>query len=68
MELNEEINYGDDPKDPLITPETRRYSQLAWYLRARTLMDVDCFSNVYGQPIRPGAIVEKIKKELARSD
>ena len=59
-----EINYGDEPDDPLITPEARRYSQLAWYLRAHTLTEIDFFSNVHGQPIRPGAIVEKIKKEL----
>jgi len=60
-----EINYSDDPDDPLITPENRRYSQLAWLLRAQTLIDIDCFSNVHGQPLRPGRIVDRIKKELA---
>ncbi|MBF0280178.1 MAG: 2-oxoacid:acceptor oxidoreductase subunit alpha [SAR324 cluster bacterium] len=60
-----EINYGDEADDPLITAETRRYSQLAWYLRAHTLTEVDFFSNVHGQPMRPGAIVERIRKELA---
>jgi 2-oxoglutarate/2-oxoacid ferredoxin oxidoreductase subunit alpha len=59
-----ELNYSDDPNDPLITPENRRYAQLAWLLRAHTLTDVDCFSNVYGQPIGPGTILEKIGKEL----
>lgn len=60
-----EINYSDNLNDPLITPENRRMSQLAWYLRAHTLTDVDCFSNVHGQPIRPGMILDMIKKELA---
>lgn len=60
-----EINYSDDPNDEMITPENRRYAQMAWYLRAHTLMDIDCFSNVYGQPIRPGAILQMIKTELS---
>ncbi len=59
-----EINYSDDINSPLINSENRRLSQLAWYLRANTLMEVDCFSNVHGQPIRPGMIFGMISKEL----
>ncbi|MBF0287664.1 MAG: 2-oxoacid:acceptor oxidoreductase subunit alpha [SAR324 cluster bacterium] len=59
-----EINYGDEPHDPLITSDTRRYSQLAWYLRAHTLTEVDYFSNVHGRPINPGSIENRIRKEL----
>lgn len=59
-----EINYSDDLNDPLITPDNRRLSQLAWYLRAQTLTDVDCFSNVHGQPIRPGMIFKMIQREI----
>lgn len=59
-----ELNYSDVPGDPLVTPENRRYAQLAWLLRAQTLIDVDCFSNVQGQPFRPGNILRKIKKVL----
>jgi len=62
-----EINYGDDPEDTLITEESRRYSQLAWHLRAKTLIDIDYFSNVHGQPMSPGLIVDMIKKELGLS-
>lgn len=58
-----EINYSD-PIGGSITKENRKYAQLAWYLRAQTLVDIDCFSNVYGQPINPGSIVERIKNEL----
>ncbi len=60
-----EINYSDDLTDPLITPANRRLSQLAWYLRAQTLTEVDCFSNVHGQPIRPRMILDMIKRELS---
>ncbi|TNE63141.1 MAG: 2-oxoacid:acceptor oxidoreductase subunit alpha [Bacteroidetes bacterium] len=59
-----EINYSDDPDDPMITPENRRYSQLAWVLRAQTLVDIDSFSNVHGQPLRPGHIFNMIKSRL----
>ncbi len=59
-----EINYSDELGDPLITEQSRRYAQLAWYLRAHTLVDVDCWSNVHGQPIGPRWIVDRVKKEL----
>ncbi len=57
-----EINYSDDVNAPLITEENRRYSQLAWILRARTLVDIDCFSNVHGQPLKPRNILERIRE------
>lgn len=59
-----EINYSDTIGHPLITEESRRYAQLAWYLRAQTLVDIDCFSNVFGQPMRPLQILKMIEKEL----
>jgi len=60
-----ELNYSDKVGDPLITAENRRYAQLAWLLRARTLVDVDCYSNVFGQPINPGKVLELIRSELS---
>lgn len=59
-----EINYSDTAGDPLITKENRRPAQLAWLLRAHTLMDVDCFSVVHGQPINPGKVLDMIKEDL----
>jgi 2-oxoglutarate ferredoxin oxidoreductase subunit alpha len=59
-----EINYGDDPGDPYISEENRRYSQLALLLRARTLVDVDCWSRVPGQPLRPGEILNATRQRL----
>jgi 2-oxoglutarate ferredoxin oxidoreductase subunit alpha len=59
-----EINYSDDPDAPLINHETRRYAQLAWLLRAHTLMDVDCWSVVYGRPLQPGTILNELLQRL----
>jgi 2-oxoglutarate ferredoxin oxidoreductase subunit alpha len=59
-----EINYSDEPDDPLITDENRRRAQLAWVLRAATLVDVDCWSRVPGQPLRPGHIEAAIRGRL----
>jgi 2-oxoglutarate/2-oxoacid ferredoxin oxidoreductase subunit alpha len=49
-----EINYSDEPGDPYVTEENRRRGQLAWLLRAQTLVDVDCWTRVLGEPLRPG--------------
>jgi 2-oxoglutarate ferredoxin oxidoreductase subunit alpha len=43
-----EINYSDELGQPYITPENRRLGQLAWLLRAQTLVDVDCWTRVPG--------------------
>jgi 2-oxoglutarate/2-oxoacid ferredoxin oxidoreductase subunit alpha len=56
-----EINYSDEPGDPYVTEENRRYGQLAWLLRAQTLTDVDCWTRVLGEPLRPGKILEAIR-------
>ena len=63
-----EINYSDDPADPFITDENRRRGQLAWLLRAETLVDVDCWTRVPGEPLRPGAIVDAIRRALLRRE
>ena len=58
-----EINYSDDAADLGRTSE-RRYSQLAWLLRATTLVDVDCWSRVPGQPLPPQMIEEALRSRL----
>ena len=59
-----EVNYSDDPDDPYIDEENRRYSQLALLLRSRTLVDVDCWSRVPGQPLKPGEILNAIQQRM----
>ncbi|MGB5561484.1 MAG: 2-oxoacid:acceptor oxidoreductase subunit alpha [Sedimenticolaceae bacterium] len=63
-----EINYSDKPNAPLINHETRRYAQLAWLLRAHTLIDVDCWSVVQGQPLQPGTILNELRQRLAATN
>ena len=59
-----EINYSDDPNDPFITDENRRRGQLSWLLRAQTLVDVDCWTRVPGQPLRPMNILQAIRDHM----
>jgi 2-oxoglutarate/2-oxoacid ferredoxin oxidoreductase subunit alpha len=52
-----ENNWSDSPDGDLIGEENRRYSNLAWLLRARYLVDIDCWSEVRGQPLKPGSVI-----------
>jgi 2-oxoglutarate ferredoxin oxidoreductase subunit alpha len=51
-----EDNWCDQPEDEIIDEANRRHSAVATLLRARYLIDVDCWSQVRGQPIKPGTI------------
>jgi 2-oxoglutarate ferredoxin oxidoreductase subunit alpha len=62
--LTVELNYSDEPDAPFITAENRRLGQLAWLLRAATLTDIDCWTRVPGEPLRPGAIADAIQTKL----
>ena len=57
-----EINYSDPPE--LAPNDVRRYAQLALLLRAQTLVDVDCYSQVQGQPLQPGLVYREIVRRL----
>src|SRR5450631_1291799 len=61
-----EGNWSDDPNDDIVDESNRRYSALAILLRSRYLIDIDCWSEVRGQPIKPNTIqrviLEKLKK------
>ena len=59
-----ELNYSDPENAPYIDEENRRMSQLAFYLRAKTLVDVDCYSRVLGRPFMPGEIKEALRMFL----
>jgi len=59
-----EGNWSDRPGDAIIDQDNRRYSALAMLLRSRTLIDVDCWSEVKGQPIKPGAIRRVLLERL----
>ena len=59
-----EINYSDEPGDPFITEENRRRGQLSLLLRSATLVDVDCWTRVWGEPLRPGQILQTIRDRV----
>jgi 2-oxoglutarate ferredoxin oxidoreductase subunit alpha len=59
-----EINYSDDPTGPTTPASGRRFSQLAWLLRATTLVDVDCWSRVPGHPLPPQMIEAALRSRL----
>jgi 2-oxoglutarate ferredoxin oxidoreductase subunit alpha len=60
-----EGNWADRSEDELIDADNRRYSALAMMLRSRFLVDVDCWSQSRGQPIKPGAVVAVLRAKLA---
>ncbi|NVO16689.1 MAG: 2-oxoacid:acceptor oxidoreductase subunit alpha [Rhodoplanes sp.] len=60
-----EANWCDRPEDLMIDENNRRFSALAMMLRSRFLVDVDCWGEVMGQPIKPGTIHEIIRTRLA---
>jgi len=59
-----EGNWADRLEDELIDADNRRYSALAMMLRARYLVDVDCWSQSRGQPIKPSTVVEVLRARL----
>jgi len=59
-----EGNWSDRLDDEIINESNRRYSDLAWMLRARYLIDIDCWSEVRGQPLKPGAVEKAIRAKL----
>ncbi len=64
--LTIETNWSDRPEEQIIDEHNRRYSALAMLLRARYLVDVDCWTQVRGAPIKPGTICQVIRDTLER--
>jgi 2-oxoglutarate ferredoxin oxidoreductase subunit alpha len=62
-----EGNWCDRPEDALIDENNRRYSALAMLLRSRYLVDVDCWSEVRGQPITPSTIRKVVRAKLEKA-
>ncbi|MEO8081340.1 MAG: 2-oxoacid:acceptor oxidoreductase subunit alpha [Caldimonas sp.] len=61
-----EGNWSDKLEDELIDEDNRRYSALAMMLRSRFLVDIDCWSEARGQPIKPGDICRVARVALLR--
>ena len=62
-----ENNWSDRLEDPIIDEENRRYSQLAMLLRSRTLIDIDCWTEAKGQPLKPSTICAVVRERLSKT-
>jgi 2-oxoglutarate ferredoxin oxidoreductase subunit alpha len=60
-----ESAFCDNPEDALIDADSRRYAPLATILRSRFPIDIDCWGQARGQPIKPGTILQVIRRQLA---
>jgi len=56
--------WSDNLEDELIDADNRRYAPLAMMLRARFLVDIDCWTETRGQPIKPGSVVNAMRARL----
>ncbi|GAB4290724.1 MAG: 2-oxoacid:acceptor oxidoreductase subunit alpha [Roseovarius sp.] len=63
-----ENSWTDPPDGDLVGAENRRHSALAMLLRARHLVDVDCWGQARGQPLKPGAIVGAALERLPATE
>lgn len=63
-----ESNWSDRTDDALIDEENRRYAALAMLLRSRYLVDVDCWTEVLGRPIRPASVVSAMRRKLQEAE
>jgi len=62
-----ENNWNDPLDDPLINHDNRRYSSLALLLRARWLVDIDCWGKARGQPLKPASIEQAALAKLGQA-
>ena len=61
-----ENNWSDSPDEEIIDADNRRYSSLAILLRSRYLVDIDCWSEVRGQSLKPSTICRVVLAKLAK--
>ena len=66
--LTVEGAWSDRPEDELVDEENRRYSPLATVLRSRYLVDVDCWTEARGQPIKPATVCGVVRQRLERME
>ncbi len=59
-----ENSWSDNLESDIIDENNRRFSNLAWLIRGRYLVDVDCWSEVKGRPSKPGAIEQMIRERV----
>lgn len=60
-----ENNWCDDWNDEMIDETNRRYSALAMLMRSRYLVDIDCWSECRGAPLKPNTVRRVILEKLS---
>jgi 2-oxoglutarate ferredoxin oxidoreductase subunit alpha len=60
-----EGTWSDRLEDEVIDADNRRYAPLAMMLRARYLVDVDCWSEARGAPMKPSTVCKALRAKLA---
>lgn len=60
-----ENNWCDNWNDELIDADNRRYSSLALILRSRFLVDIDCWSECRGTPLKPSTVRRVLLEKLS---
>ena len=60
-----ENNWCDQWEDEMIDETNRRYSALAMLLRSRYLVDIDCWSDCRGTPLKPNTVRRLILERLS---
>jgi 2-oxoglutarate ferredoxin oxidoreductase subunit alpha len=59
-----ETNFSDNPDDQIIDESNRRFSSMAILLRSRYLVDIDCWSEVRGRPLKPSTLRQVLLAKL----
>ena len=63
-----EASWSDPPVAALIDEDNRRYAALAMLLRSRYLVDVGCWTESRGRPLKPGTIRAALLEQLATGE
>jgi 2-oxoglutarate ferredoxin oxidoreductase subunit alpha len=66
--LTIEGSWSDRLQDELVDDDNRRYAPLATVLRSRYLVDVDCWSEARGEPIKPATVCDVVRRRLERRE
>ena len=56
--------WSDRPQDELVDDDNRRYTPLAMILRSRYLVDVDCWGEARGAPMKPATVCDVVRSRL----
>ena len=59
-----EGTWSDRLEDQVVDADNRRYTPLAMMLRSRYLVDVDCWGEARGAPMKPSSVVKALRAKL----